>query len=52
MSGSATTDGVEQGLTSGGVDGQFYGEKAEAVGGTFQMNTNENTATGVFKATK
>jgi len=37
---------------SSAIDGQFYGDNAEAVGGTFNLNTESNKATGVFKATK
>ncbi len=40
-------------VTSGNVDGSFYGTNAEAVGGTFELNTNDGKeATGIFKATK
>ncbi|MEA2049740.1 MAG: FecR domain-containing protein [Campylobacterota bacterium] len=39
-------------ITSGSVDGQFYGQNAEAVGGTFDLQAGKDRATGVFKATK
>ncbi len=40
-------------ITSGNVDGQFYGSDAQDVGGTFDMNNDGgDKATGVFKATK
>jgi hypothetical protein len=41
--------------TGGTVNGQIYGDKAQAVGGTFDLSTGTATgdrATGVFKATK
>ena len=39
-------------IRTGAVSGNFYGKDAQAVGGTFQLNTNKDKATGVFKATK
>lgn len=48
---SGGTNG-QKNLTSGAVDGNFYGTDAQAVGGTFQLSTDQDTATGVFKATK
>ena len=39
-------------ITSGNVDGSFYGDNAEAVGGAFNLETESDKATGVFKATK
>jgi hypothetical protein len=39
-------------IDSGAVAGQFYGDNANAIGGTFELNAGENKATGVFKATK
>ena len=48
---SSTTVGGT--ATSGTVDGSFYGENAEAVGGTFDLdNAAGDKATGVFKADK
>jgi hypothetical protein len=52
LSGTSKSAAEEQKVTSGSVDGSFYGKEAEAVGGTFQLNTEANKATGVFKATK
>jgi len=52
---SNNTDGSNVGVISAGseVRGAFYGTDAQAVGGTFQLNNaNDDTATGVFKATK
>jgi len=34
------------------IRGQFYGNSAQAVGGTFSATSGINTATGVFKAVK
>lgn len=34
------------------VKGQFYGSSAQAVGGTFKLKADSQTATGVFKAVK
>ena len=48
VSGTAGTSSV----TKGSVDGQFYGDKAESVGGTFSATTGTDTANGVFKASK
>ncbi|RLA78280.1 MAG: hypothetical protein DRG78_15525 [Epsilonproteobacteria bacterium] len=40
-------------VTSGNVDGTFYGKNAEAIGGIFDLNTNDGKeATGIFKAIK
>ncbi len=49
---SGNVDGSDA-ITSGSVDGNFYGTNTEAVGGTFDINTNNGkNATGTFKATK
>ncbi|MEA3513543.1 MAG: FecR domain-containing protein [Campylobacterota bacterium] len=38
---------------AGSVNGEFYGNEAQAVGGTFKTKVNDyNVATGVFKAQK
>ncbi|MEA3383751.1 MAG: FecR domain-containing protein [Campylobacterota bacterium] len=42
----------DKAIQSGSVDGTFYGDNAQAVGGTFELNTEADKATGVFKATK
>ncbi len=34
------------------VKGEFYGDDIDAVGGTFKLDTDTDTATGVFKADK
>ncbi len=48
---SSTTVGGD--ATTGRVDGSFYGDNAEAIGGTFDMtNGDSDKATGVFKADK
>ncbi len=39
-------------VTSGSVDGSFYGDNANQVGGNFNMATGGHTAEGVFKADK
>jgi len=57
-SSSGSVTGTTSGITSinqqsGNVKGQFFGPNAEAVGGTFEFNTQDkNKATGVFKATQ
>jgi hypothetical protein len=39
--------------TGGNVNGQFFGDNAQAIGGTFSLSPdNKQNATGVFKATK
>ncbi|MEA2018790.1 MAG: FecR domain-containing protein [Campylobacterota bacterium] len=46
---TSVTDG------SGNIDGSFYGSNTQAIGGTFNIsapNSNDGTATGIFKATK
>ncbi len=52
ISGASISVDDAQAITSGSVDGSFYGKDAEAVGGTFELNTEADKATGVFKATK
>ncbi len=44
--------GGNQAITGGNIEGSFYGSNAQQVGGTFDMTTGANTASGVFKATK
>lgn len=50
--GSVGGTGSGNTIKSGSVDGSFYGDKAQSVGGTFKLNTDSDTANGVFKATK
>lgn len=54
VAGKVTGTGVSGGLTSitsGDIEGQFYGPNAEAIGGTVNLNTGDgNQATGVLKA--
>ena len=47
-----TDDGSTNAVTSGRVDGAFYGDNADAVGGAFNLGNGTDTATGVFKADK
>ena len=52
ISGSVN-DGSASAITSGEIDGSFYGKHSEAVGGNFDINANDGkSATGIFKATK
>jgi len=50
--GSVAGSGAGNDITSGSVDGKFYGDDAQAIGGTFDLKTDADTANGVFKATK
>ncbi|MEA3315193.1 MAG: transferrin-binding protein-like solute binding protein, partial [Campylobacterota bacterium] len=50
--GSVGGTGAGSEINSGSVDGSFYGDDAQAVGGTFDLKTDSDTASGVFKATK
>ncbi len=52
LSGESISKDDAQAITSGSVEGSFYGDDAKTVGGTFQLNTDVDKATGVFKATK
>ena len=52
VSGTATGSTGAYAIESGSVKGEFYGDEAENVGGTFNLNTENDKATGVFKATK
>ncbi len=48
-----TSSTVGGDAVSGQVNGTFYGDDAQAVGGTFDMtNGSSDKATGVFKADK
>jgi hypothetical protein len=49
---TTNTDGTSAAITSGTVDGNFYGKNAESIGGTVQLKTGTDTMTGVFKADK
>lgn len=49
FSSSAMTGGN---VDSGTVDGKFYGNDAQSVGGTFDLDKGADKATGVFKADK
>lgn len=39
-------------ITSGAIQGKFYGNQAQAVGGTFNATTGTSTAVGVYKAVR
>lgn len=39
-------------ITSGAIQGKFYGNQAQAVGGTFNATTGTSTAFGVYKAVR
>lgn len=39
-------------VDTGTIDGKFYGNEAQSVGGTFDLNQGLDKATGVFKADK
>jgi len=44
-----TQDAVD--ISSGKIEGEFFGDKAQAVGGTFKATSGDMHAIGVFKAT-
>lgn len=46
------TSGLVAPVTSGAIKGKFYGDEAQAVGGTFTAATAASKAVGVFKAVK
>ena len=48
-----TASGDSAGVTGGALNGKFYGADAQAVGGTFKLNSSTSgTANGIFGATK
>jgi len=51
LTGTVTTTSSTP-VTSGAIQGQFYGDQAQAVGGTFNAATSTAAAVGVFKATR
>ena len=52
VAGNVRTDSSAAAIEGGNVQGQFYGDDAQAVGGTFVLQGGKDVATGVFKATK
>lgn len=52
LTGTVTQGQSSTAITSGAIQGKFYGTNAEAVGGTFNATTGTSTAFGVYKATK
>lgn len=52
LSGTVTQGGTPTTITSGAMKGKFYGNQAQAIGGTFNANTATSTALGVFKAVR
>ena len=51
-SGSVAGTANDRAITDGSVNGKFFGKEAQEAGGTFQLKTGSDTATGVFKASK
>lgn len=51
LTGTVTTE-LAVPVTAGAIKGKFYGDQAQAVGGTFNAATATATAVGVFKAVR
>ncbi len=51
-SGIITINGNEPNESDSSVQGVFYGNEAQAIGGTFNATGDSQKAIGVFKATR
>ena len=52
VAGSVINSNSAAAIVGGDVQGQFYGDNTQAVGGTFVLQGGKDVATGVFKAKK
>lgn len=52
IEGSVIDGNTASSIDSGNIEGKFYGDEAQAIGGTIKLDAGANTANGVFKATK
>ena len=52
LTGTVTQGQSSTAITSGAIQGKFYGNQAQAVGGTFNATTGTSTAFGVYKAAR
>lgn len=52
LTGTVTQGQSSTAITSGAIQGKFYGNQAQAVGGTFNATTGTSTAFGVYKAVR
>jgi hypothetical protein len=52
LTGTVTQGQTPTAITSGAIQGKFYGSHAEAVGGTFKATSGTSTASGVYKAVR